>query len=215
MAEKARIEIIGSGPLLVYGNIPLYDEVYKNDAMGKPIKWVKGKAYVTDDSYILCRCGDSTNKPFCSGAHLDSYTDFTETAKNDKYDDTCIRHEGCDGVVLLEKPILCTGAGFCHSGRRIENYIKKSKTIDTAKQQAFDCPGGGLTLVINGVKQEPQLEKEISVTTDAGREGPLWVKGGIPVISVTGEEYEVRNRVALCRCGKSKNKPFCDSSHLD
>jgi CDGSH-type Zn-finger protein len=41
----------------------------------------------------------------------------------------------------------------------------------------------------------------------------LWVRGGIPVISADGFAYEVRNRVTLCRCGASANKPFCDGSH--
>ena len=43
--------------------------------------------------------------------------------------------------------------------------------------------------------------------------GPLWVRGGVPVVSADGYEYEVRNRVTLCRCGSSENKPFCDGSH--
>jgi CDGSH-type Zn-finger protein len=42
---------------------------------------------------------------------------------------------------------------------------------------------------------------------------PLWVRGGIPVVAADGEPYEVRNRVTLCRCGASGNKPFCDASH--
>jgi CDGSH-type Zn-finger protein len=46
-----------------------------------------------------------------------------------------------------------------------------------------------------------------------GVSGPIWVRGGIPVEAVNGKAYEIRNRVTLCRCGKSSNKPFCDSSH--
>ena len=43
--------------------------------------------------------------------------------------------------------------------------------------------------------------------------GPLWVRGGVPVVSADGTPYEIRNRVTLCRCGASQNKPFCDGSH--
>jgi CDGSH-type Zn-finger protein len=46
-----------------------------------------------------------------------------------------------------------------------------------------------------------------------GVSGPLWLRGGIPVFAADGFAYEVRNRVTLCRCGASKNKPFCDGSH--
>jgi CDGSH-type Zn-finger protein len=44
--------------------------------------------------------------------------------------------------------------------------------------------------------------------------GPLWVRGGIPIEASDGFEYEVRQRVTLCRCGHSRNKPFCDGSHV-
>lgn len=62
---------------------------------------------------------------------------------------------------------------------------------------------------------EPPLAHSIGLIKDPtiGVDGPLWVRGGIPVFSAEGKLYEVRNRVTLCRCGKSTNKPFCDSSH--
>jgi len=43
--------------------------------------------------------------------------------------------------------------------------------------------------------------------------GPIWLRGGIAVVSADGFEYEARNRMTLCRCGASKNKPFCDGAH--
>jgi len=46
-----------------------------------------------------------------------------------------------------------------------------------------------------------------------GTSGPLWVKGGIPIEAADGFEYAKRNRVTLCRCGRSHKKPFCDGSH--
>ncbi len=63
---------------------------------------------------------------------------------------------------------------------------------------------------------EPEFKPGISLVEDPFRKasGPLWVKGGIPVKSSKGFRYEVRNRVTLCRCGRSGNKPFCDGSHL-
>ena len=38
-------------------------------------------------------------------------------------------------------------------------------------------------------------------------------RSAIPVIAADGKAYEVRNRMTLCRCGQSNNKPFCDGSH--
>jgi len=41
------------------------------------------------------------------------------------------------------------------------------------------------------------------------------VRGGVRVVAADGEDYEVRNRQTLCRCGQSQNKPFCDGSHKE
>jgi hypothetical protein len=63
---------------------------------------------------------------------------------------------------------------------------------------------------------EPALEKSIVIIEypAKGEHGPLWVRGGIPVVSAYGKPYTIRNRLTLCRCGKSGNKPFCDGSHI-
>jgi hypothetical protein len=73
--------------------------------------------------------------------------------------------------------------------------------------------------VVHGKKSkkvlEPKLEQSLGLIEDPqmGVSGPIWVRGGMPVESISGKMYKVRNRVTLCRCGKSSNKPFCDSSH--
>jgi CDGSH-type Zn-finger protein len=46
-----------------------------------------------------------------------------------------------------------------------------------------------------------------------GCSGPIWLRGGAALISADGRQYEVRNNMTVCRCGASKNKPFCDGSH--
>ena len=72
------------------------------------------------------------------------------------------------------------------------------------------CPSGALTFRFDGDDVEPLLPEAIAVTDD----GPLWVTGGIPV-EVAGASLETRNRVTLCRCGASANKPLCDGTHKD
>jgi CDGSH-type Zn-finger protein len=42
----------------------------------------------------------------------------------------------------------------------------------------------------------------------------VWLRGGVQLIGAGGFEYEARNRMTLCRCGASKNKPCCDGSHM-
>jgi CDGSH-type Zn-finger protein len=46
--------------------------------------------------------------------------------------------------------------------------------------------------------------------------GPLIIHGAVRVVDHLGEEFTVpagKESVALCRCGHSKAKPFCDGSH--
>ncbi len=43
---------------------------------------------------------------------------------------------------------------------------------------------------------------------------PYYVRGRLRVITAGGELYLQDVRVALCRCGQSQNKPFCDNSHI-
>lgn len=53
------------------------------------------------------------------------------------------------------------------------------------------------------------------VTVKAVRNGPLQVKGTFRLLDPDGEEYDLEGQriLLLCRCGRSKNQPFCDSSH--
>ncbi len=45
------------------------------------------------------------------------------------------------------------------------------------------------------------------------KNGPLLVKGPVELVNSDGTKLETKENFALCRCGQSKNKPFCDGSH--
>jgi len=80
------------------------------------------------------------------------------------------------------------------------------------------CPSGRLVAwdKKTGEALEPKLPVSIGLIEDPVQEcsGPIWARGGIQIESeADGFKYEVRNRVTLCRCGKSQNKPFCDGTH--
>ena len=64
---------------------------------------------------------------------------------------------------------------------------------------------------IDGTINEPMLPQVISVIND----GPLWVSALVPITNSDGTTLEARNRVTLCRCGDSSNKPLCDGSHKE
>ena len=46
-------------------------------------------------------------------------------------------------------------------------------------------------------------------------DGPLYVRGRVQLRSADGNVIVEDMRLALCRCGQSHNKPFCDNSHRD
>jgi CDGSH-type Zn-finger protein/uncharacterized Fe-S cluster protein YjdI len=73
------------------------------------------------------------------------------------------------------------------------------------------CPSGALVALRKDgtpVERSPD-PNQVLVSND----GPLYVRGEIELEGAPDDMPGVRHRVALCRCGQSKNKPFCDNSH--
>ncbi len=214
-----RIKVLKNGPYLVSGNAPLFPATIKCGRSGIPVEWVFGEKLQTTDIYILCRCGQSKNKPFCDSTHVKINFDGTEVSDNEPFEKMAKEIDG-PALKLKDAEILCASARFCHREGDIWQQIPKSddpKLKQNASRNARDCPSGRLVVVDKetGKTEEPSLKESIGIIEDPGKgvSGPLWIRGGIPVHSSQGILYEVRNRVTLCRCGKSTNKPFCDSSH--
>jgi CDGSH-type Zn-finger protein len=67
--DGSKIRVRKNGPYLVSGEIPLTKQIIGIDAAGDSYKWSEGKKYPSKDNYALCRCGKSSNKPFCDGSH--------------------------------------------------------------------------------------------------------------------------------------------------
>jgi CDGSH-type Zn-finger protein len=217
--EDCKIKVTKNGPYLVLGGIPLRVATIECDNHGTPSKWVIEEKLNTSGSYALCRCGESKNKPFCDGTHVKVNFDGTETSDNEPFDKMAKEIDSPE-LKLKDAEILCASARFCHRGGDIWDVINRSDDPAAKKnviENSCDCPSGRLVVVDKktGETIEPVLEKSIGAIDDPaiGTIGPFWVRGGIPIYSADGKLYEVRNRVTLCRCGKSTNKPFCDSSH--
>jgi CDGSH-type Zn-finger protein len=217
--EKYSIKVCKNGPCLVSGGIPLLEKIIRYDSKLDTCQWEDGITYPPQDQYALCRCGQSHNKPFCDETHLKDKFDGTETANHLLYRDEAVVIDG-PGLNLGDAKILCASARFCHRAGGIWNIIKTSNNPGDKKiaiEEAADCPSGRLVIYDKetGKQIEPILKPSIALIDDPYIKtlGPIWVRGGIPIKSSDDKLYEIRNRVTLCRCGKSKNKPFCDSSH--
>jgi CDGSH-type Zn-finger protein len=217
---EPRIRVTANGPYLVEEAVPIVRAEIVVDEAGESVAWAEGERFPERRICALCRCGSSGSKPYCDGSHMDVGFDGTERADRTPYEEAATSLVGPQ-LVLRDDEALCAEARFCAAKggawKRVEQDDPASR--DVVVEEAGLCPSGRYTAVEpeTGSALEPDLEPSIAVVEDPsqGISGPLWVRGGIPVESSDGEAYEVRNRVTLCRCGASKNKPFCDSAHVD
>lgn len=210
-----KITVRRNGPYLVEGGVPLVRKSIVYSEHGEPMTWKTEKILTGGDSYLLCRCGQSSNKPFCDSTHRRLPFDGSETASRQP---SATRRQVFAGrrITMSDDTSLCADAGFC--GNRIEKVwdlierTEDSQVRFQLMQMVERCPSGRLVYRLeSGEEIEPDLPAEIAVTTD----GPLWVTGRIPIELSDGTRLEVRNRVTLCRCGHSSNKPLCDGTHTE
>jgi uncharacterized Fe-S cluster protein YjdI len=73
------------------------------------------------------------------------------------------------------------------------------------------CPTGALRYEPRG--DFPEEEPDEVTTVQAGHLGPLYLRGRIRLVDGHGRLIAEETRVALCRCGASAHKPYCDNSH--
>lgn len=216
---NAKIQITKDGPYLVSGGLPLSEQWIVTNAEGDSLEYREEKKYPAQAQYALCRCGQSANKPFCDGTHKQVQFDGTETASHEPYLKQAGTIEG-PTMVLTDQENLCAFARFCDPKGRIWNLIKQTDDPEVqkiVKHEAGHCPAGRLVVWDRetGKPIEPKFEPSLGLIEDTEKKvsGPIWVRGGIPVVAADGKTYEIRNRLTLCRCGRSSNKPFCDGAH--
>ena len=163
----------------------------------------------------LCRCGKSNNKPFCDGTH--KKIGFSSAAENP----TAGEWQDYVGnqITIHDNRHLCAPAGTCTNGLSSVWRMRKKPWIDPdgADIEAIiavikQCPSGALSYSIGGTHfDEGATADGIVVSTN----GPYHVTGEITLKDPPRDIDDAPGRYALCRCGASKNKPFCDGSHWD
>jgi CDGSH-type Zn-finger protein len=218
-STTGKIEVLKNGPYLVSGDLPLSEQWIVTNEEGDSLDYREGKKYPAQAQYALCRCGQSGNKPFCDGTHKKVAFDGTETASREHYLKQAETIEG-PTVRLTDAESLCAFARFCDPKGRIWNLVEKTDDPEARKiveYEAGHCPAGRLVAwdKNTGKAIEPKFAPSLGLIEDTEKQvsGPIWARGGIPVVAADGKTYEVRNRMTLCRCGRSSNKPFCDGSH--
>jgi len=217
--RKVSITVSKNGPYLVNGELPIAMQTITSNKEGSSWEWTEGEHFKGGAKCALCRCGASSSKPFCDGTHAKIRFNGTETADRGSYENRAKTMTG-EALILKDDESLCAAARFCDSHGSVWNQIELEDSSELhvlLEHEVGHCPSGRLVLIDkrNGEAIEPKLPQSIGLVEDPVEEcsGPLWVRGGVEVIAADGKVYEVRNRVTLCRCGVSQNKPFCDGSH--
>lgn len=214
-----RIKIVKNGPYLVSGGIPLREGIITPAGHHYILK--EGRALPQAQEYALCRCGGSRNAPFCDGSHAHNGFNGRESASRKPYAER-VQDVTRGATMELLDDGRCAFARFCHT--ELGDIWSATEHDDDPSYRraaigaARSCPAGRLTMIDdqgNSLDETPAPEIIIAQDPERGCSAGIFVRGPIVIEGADGEEYEVRNRVALCRCGKSRNKPFCNAAHVN
>jgi len=204
--EKPKIACLPNGPYYLLND--LTPRVIPN------IQKSQGGSCATITGVALCRCGASNNKPFCDGTH--GTNGFTEQKLTDGSLNKRNNYVGKQ-ITIHDNRGICAHAGYCTDSLSSVFKSKEEPWIDPDGATTEDiintinnCPSGALSYTIDNVERRDHVrEPMITVTKD----GPYAVTGGIELVDHPLGEGASTECYTLCRCGESKNKPFCDGTH--
>jgi len=199
-----RIEVIPHGPYLVSGEIAVHEAT--------------GALRKSTGTCTLCRCGGSRTKPFCDGTHARIGFDGTESADHGLIADRRRSYPTPDGLTIYDDRTRCAHFGQCTNrlpsafGVSEESFVDPAAAPPAALARVTSgCPSGALAFALPGSAEPTEAHEPPSIHPIV--DGPYRARGGIQVVGADKRRYEIRERQTLCRCGQSRNKPFCDGSH--
>jgi CDGSH-type Zn-finger protein/truncated hemoglobin YjbI len=186
-----------------------------------------GEPLTVPPQLALCRCGGSSDKPFCDGAC--AANGFTDDKDPHRVPDRRDSYPG-QQLTIFDNRGICQHSGLCTDRLATafrtdsEPFVAPSGArMDELIRAVRDCPSGALGLAFDGQEDHEARrvvdwhggrQRAIEITQD----GPYRVTGGVPLVDAAGAdvpraEGSSREHYALCRCGHSQNKPFCSGMH--
>jgi uncharacterized Fe-S cluster protein YjdI len=138
-----------------------------------------------------------------------------------------ILHYTNNEVTVVWKPKVCIHSTLCWKElREVFNprerpWIKMDGAItERIIEQVRKCPSGALSYFMNEPNQTG-LQPADKIVSEAAKilkievtpNGPYLIQSECMIIHCDGKEETTTGTVALCRCGASRNKPYCDGSH--
>ena len=168
----------------------------------------------TEETIALCRCGKSSNKPYCDGTHakISFSTENTEQHLANKCDEYAGQH-----ITIHDNRSICAHAGVCTDNLASVFRMKQEPWIDPDAAGIDEiiavikkCPSGALSFTMENIDgPAPDPESAIFISPN----GPYVVSGCPDLVNTNWREGASKQQYTLCRCGASKNKPYCDGSH--
>ena len=162
----------------------------------------------------MCRCGGSDNKPFCDGTH--ARNGFSSDKLEGRAADHRDNYDG-DKITIHDNRGICAHAGYCTDSLPSVFKLGTEPWIDPNGASREDiigvtgkCPSGALSYSMdNNEHGDNDVESKIFVAPH----GPYIVTGGPELLDTEIGEGVSTEHFTICRCGGSKNKPFCDGTH--
>jgi uncharacterized Fe-S cluster protein YjdI/CDGSH-type Zn-finger protein len=135
-----------------------------------------------------------------------------------RYQSEVARAYRTDQVEVTWDPTLCIHFGACVGGSGTAFNPQRRPWIDPTAEMperleeiVLKCPSGALH--VNWLDGRPSNEPSGYAAVTPQRDGPLYVRGLLEILDRNNRLVRRDTRMALCRCGQSRNKPFCDDSH--
>jgi len=193
MPPRVQFHVINNGPIKVSG--------------ASSLRFGEQSGEVSGDVY-LCRCGESANMPYCDGSH--SRTGF---------DDACAPQEAkpirtWEGRTIRThfNPNACMHVYFCKplNDLRAADLAGDDDAAAEIIRVVNSCPSGALRYELKGAQDAPAEAAEVDIHVVEG--GEIRVTCAFDINEDLPEGLD-GTKATLCRCGRSKSKPWCDGRH--
>lgn len=195
MTERVQITVFEDGPMEV-----------KNPGT---VRYC-GEELSVDGPIYLCRCGESANAPFCDGTHRK----VGFVGQSDADGEQEVRVWEGKTVRTYFNRTTCMHVFYC---KPLEELRERELAGDVAAAAEImrvvdTCPSGALSWETKGEAAEVPARPDPACAIDIREGGEVRVQ--VPFdINAELHDRQAEDRATLCRCGRSKNKPWCDGRH--